>query len=326
VNPSNSLEAGGAPARGPAPIIALAGGTGAAKFLRGLAAVVDPSTLAVVGNTGDDCLIWGLHISPDLDTVTYALAGLLDETKGWGVRDDSFHCLAAMASLGRESWFNLGDRDLATHLYRTERLRAGESLTEVTDAIRRSLGVRSRILPMSDQPLRTRILTPEGWLGFQEFFVKEKAQPEILEVAYEGADHARPAPGVTEAIHAARAVIVCPSNPVTSIGPILALPGIVRALKATRAAVVAISPIVAGAPVSGPAGKLMAARGLPVSPAGLVTAYGEWLDRLVIDEQDRALGPDLQSLGVLPVITPTLMADRESERALARAVLEAIGW
>ena len=307
-------------------LVALAGGTGAAKFLRGLAAAVNPSALTIIGNTGDDTLIWGLHISPDLDTVTYALAGLLDETKGWGVRDDSFHCLAAMAALGRESWFNLGDRDLATHLYRTERLRAGQTLTEVTDALRRSLGVRSRILPMSDQPVRTRVLTPDGWLGFQEFFVREKARPEVLDVAYEGAERAGPAPGVTEAIDQARAVIVCPSNPITSIGSILALPGIAQALKETRATVVAISPIVGGAPVSGPAGKLMAAKDLPVSAVGVATAYGEWLDRLVIDRQDQALGPELLRLGVSPIVADTLMTDRLKETGLARAVLEAIGW
>jgi LPPG:FO 2-phospho-L-lactate transferase len=307
-------------------IAALAGGTGAAKFLRGLAAVGDPSALTIIGNTGDDTLIWGLHVSPDLDTVTYALAGLLDETKGWGVRDDSFHCLAAMAALGRETWFNLGDRDLAIHLARTERLRAGQTLTEISDSIRKSLGVPSRILPMSDQPVSTRILTPDGWLGFQEFFVREKARVEALDVAYDGAERALPAPGVLEAIREASAVIVCPSNPITSVGPILAVPGIREALAETEAAVLGVSPIVGGAPVSGPAGKLMATRGLPVSSVGVALAYQEWLDLLVIDEQDRALGPDLQRLGVLPVFAPALMVDRESERARARPVQAALAW
>lgn len=307
-------------------ITALAGGTGAAKFLRGLTATGETESLTIVGNTGDDTLIWGLHVSPDLDTVTYALAGLLDEGKGWGVRDDTFHCLSAMSALGGETWFNLGDRDLATHLLRTECLRAGRSLSEVSEAIRRSLGVRSRILPMSDNPVRTRVLTPDGWLGFQEFFVREKAQVEVVEVAYEGAERARPAPGVIEAIRDARAVIVCPSNPITSIGPILAVPGIARALQDTRARVAAISPIVGGAPVSGPAGKLMAAKGLPVSPVGVAMAYRDWLDLLVVDGQDQALVPDLVSLGVSPVVADTLMTDRRGEAALARAVLEALGW
>ena len=245
-------------------ITALAGGTGAAKFLRGLTTVISPESLTVIGNTGDDTVIWGLHISPDLDTVTYALAGLLDEARGWGVSEDSFSCLAAMAALGVDTWFNLGDRDLATHLFRSERLRAGESLTQVTDAIRRALGVKSRIAPVTDSPLRTRILTPGGWLGFQEFFVREKALVDVLDVVYDEADAVRPAPGVLESVAEAAAIIVCPSNPITSVGPILAVPGIAEALTATRATVVAISPTVGGAPVSGPAGKLMAAKGLQV--------------------------------------------------------------
>ena len=306
-------------------ITALAGGTGAAKFLRGLTTVVPPEEVTVIGNPGDDTLIWGLHISPDLDTVTYALAGILDETKGWGVQGDSFRCLAAMAALGRETWFNLGDRDLATHLLRTERLRAGESLTEVTDAIRRALGVRSGIVPATDCPVRTRVLTPEGWLGFQEFFVREKALLDVLDVVYDGAADARPAPGVAEAIAGAAAVILCPSNPITSIGPILAVPGIVEALTATRAKILAISPIVGGAPVSGPAGKLMAAKGLPVSALGVAQIYSAWLDLLVLDTRDQALAPDLPGLGIRPVVTDTIMNDRSREVALARAVIEALG-
>lgn len=306
-------------------ITALAGGTGAAKFLRGLVTLIDPTSLTIIGNTGDDVELWGLHISPDLDTVTYTLAGLIDETKGWGIREDSFHCLRAMATLGEESWFNLGDRDLATHLFRTESLRRGLPLSAVTDAIRRAHGVRSRILPMSDQPVRTRIRSTTGWLSFQEFFVREKAQPEILEIAYEGAEAARPAPGVIETIRQARAVLVCPSNPVTSIGPILAVPGISEALRDAPAVTVAISPIVAGAAVSGPAGSLMAARGLPVSAAGVAWAYREWLDVMVLDRRDQGLTPDLLRLGVSPVVEDTLMTDRRREVALARAVLEALG-
>lgn len=306
-------------------ITALAGGTGAAKFLRGLTSVLPPEQVTVIGNTGDDTVIWGLHISPDLDTVTYALAGLLDETRGWGIRGDTFGCLAAMAALGRDTWFNLGDRDLATHLFRTEQLRAGQSLTEVTDAIRRALGVRSRILPATDSPVRTRILTPAGWLGFQEFFVREKALVDVLDVVWEGAAEARPAPGVLESIAEATAVILCPSNPVTSIGPILAVPGITDALRATRATALAISPIVSGAPLSGPAGKLMAAKGLPVSAVGVAHLYRPWLDVLVLDERDRALVPDLLQLVLSPLITDTIMTDHRAEVALARAVLETLG-
>ena len=306
-------------------IAALAGGTGAAKFLRGLTAVVPPEQVTVIGNTGDDTRIWDLHISPDLDTVTYALAGLLDEAKGWGVKDDTFRCLAAMAGLGVDAWFNLGDRDLATHLFRTERLGAGRTLTEVTDAIRRALGVRSRILPASDFPVATRVLTPGGWLGFQEFFVRDKAQVEVLDVAYAGAEKASPAPGVLEAIRTVTAVIICPSNPITSIGPILAVPGIAEALAATPARVLAITPIVGGAPVSGPAGKLMAAKGLPVSAIGVAQLYRPWLDVLVLDRRDEPLARDVASLGITPVITDTIMTGRGAEAALARATLDALG-
>jgi LPPG:FO 2-phospho-L-lactate transferase len=306
-------------------ITALAGGTGAAKFLRGLVAVMDPALLTVIGNTGDDIELWGLHISPDLDTVTYTLAGLIDEAKGWGFRDESFHCLQAMAAFGAETWFNLGDRDLATHLFRTESLFRGLSLSAVTDAIRRALRVRSRILPMSDQPMKTKIRSTTGWLTFQEFFVREKSQVEILDVVYEGAEAARPAPGVVEAIRDARAVLVCPSNPVTSIGPILAVPGVVEALRETPAAVLAISPIVAGAPVSGPAGALMAAKGLPVSAVGVAWAYREWLDMMVLDRQDQGLTPELGRHGISPVVTDTVMSDRQREIELARTVLEALG-
>ena len=304
-------------------IVALAGGTGAAKFLRGLTAVVPPEQVTVIVNTGDDAPIWGLHVSPDLDTVTYALAGLLDEAKGWGVRDDTFRCLATMAALGRETWFNLGDRDLGTHLFRTERLGTGRSLTEVTDSIRRALGVRSRILPASDSSVATRVLTPGGWLGFQEFFVREKARVEVLEVAYAGAETASPAPGVLEAIHTAAAVVICPSNPITSIGPILAVPGIAEALASTPARVLAVSPIVGGAPVSGPAGKLMTAKGLLVSALGVAQLYRPWLDVLVLDRRDEGLAPDIAALGIAPLVTGTIMTDRQAEVALARAVVEA---
>jgi len=305
-------------------LVALAGGTGAAKLLRGLCYVIDPSDLTVIVNTGDDWVVWGLSISPDLDTVTYTLAGLIDETRGWGVRDDTFRCLAVMAALGRETWFNLGDKDLATHLYRTGRLREGNTLSQVTDEIRRRFGIRNRILPMSDQRVATRVLTPDGWLAFQEFFVREKGQLEVQDVAYERSESAGPAPGVVEAISQAAAVIVCPSNPISSIGPILAIRGIQDSLAATRAPIVAVSPIVGGGPVSGPAGKMMLAKGLPVSPVGVAQAYEKWLDVLVLDRQDSALASEVQALGIRAVVTDTIMRDRQTEVSLARAVVRAL--
>jgi LPPG:FO 2-phospho-L-lactate transferase len=302
-------------------IVALAGGTGAAKLLRGLAPLVDPAELTVVGNTGDDTEIWGLHISPDLDTVCYTLAGLIDERKGWGLRDETFHALEQMPRLGEPAWFGLGDRDLATHLHRTRLLREGRSLTAVTADIVAALGVPARVLPMSDQPVRTRILGPEGWISFQEYFVREKAQTDVRAVAYAGAADSAPAPGVLAAIAEARAVIVCPSNPITSVGPILAVPGIAAALAATRATVLAVSPIIGGDAVSGPAGRLMAMAGLPVSPAGVARAYAAWLDVLVADERDRALAPEIEAAGPRAAITDTLMTGRAAETALARHLL-----
>ena len=305
-------------------ITALAGGTGAAKLLRGLARVVDPRELTVVVNTGDDAEIWGLHVSPDLDTVCYTLGGVIDEDKGWGLRDETFHALDQITRFGEPGWFNLGDRDLATHLHRTRLLHAGQSLTAITRRIAQALHVTATVLLMSDQPVRTRILGPDGWLAFQEYFVREKAQVDVRAVSYAGAPRATPAPGVTDALRRADAVLVCPSNPITSIGPILAVPGIVEALQNTRATVVAVSPIVGGAAVSGPAGRLMASAGLPVSATGVARAYGGWLDVLVLDEQDRALADDVRTAGATPVPAPTMMTSREAEVTLARHVLGAI--
>ncbi|HTY77974.1 MAG TPA: 2-phospho-L-lactate transferase [Candidatus Bathyarchaeia archaeon] len=305
-------------------LVALAGGTGAAKLLRGLDSLVTPGALTIIGNTGDDAPVWGLHVSPDLDTVCYTLAGLIDEGRGWGLRDESFRTLGEMVRYGEPTWFNLGDRDLATHLHRTRLLNDGQTLTGITARIARDLGVRHDVLPMSDQPVRTRILGPDGWLTFQEYFVREKTQVEVRQVDYAGATAALPAPGVLEAIAAADAVIVCPSNPVTSIGPILAVPGIVAALEATAASVLAVSPIVGGQAVSGPAGRLMAARGLDVSPLGVAAAYAPWLDTLLVDAVDAGLAPSLESCGVRPVVADTIMRGRDGEIALARRVLDTL--
>jgi len=304
-------------------VTALAGGTGAAKLLRGLASARPRHELTVIGNTGDDAEIWGLHVSPDLDTVMYALAGRLDAMRGWGVADDTFRCLEAMGDLGAETWFNLGDRDLATHLYRTRALGDGTPLSAVTAELCRRLGVAARILPMSDDPVRTRVRTPDGWLSFQEYFVREKAQVRVLDVEYAGAAASRPAPGVLEAIREADLVVVCPSNPVTSVGPVLAVPGMAQALGAARSRVVAVSPIVGGAAVSGPAGELMRARGLPVSPVGVAAAYAPWLGTLVIDRSDAARVPELERLGVRTVLADILMTDRDREIALAQLTLAA---
>ena len=305
-------------------LVALAGGTGAAKLLRGLDALVEPGALTIIGNTGDDALIWGLHVSPDLDTICYTLAGLIDESRGWGLRDESFRTLGEMVRFGEPTWFNLGDRDLATHLHRTRLLAEGVTLGEVTARLARDLGARHAVLPMSDQPVRTRLLGPDGWLSFQEYFVREKTQVEVREVEYTGAAAATPSPGLLEAIVSADAVLVCPSNPVTSIGPILAVPGIAQALEATAAPVLAVSPIIGGAAVAGPAGRLMAMRGLEVSALGVAAAYTPWLDILVLDQVDAALAPRLEAVGLRAVVADTLMRGLQEEIALARRVLAAL--
>ena len=303
-------------------VVTLAGGTGAAKLIRGLATCMPQRDLTVIGNTGDDTEVWGLRVSPDLDTVMYALAGLLDVERGWGLAGETFSCLAAMATHGAETWFNLGDRDLATHLTRTRALRDGQPLSTVTARLAAELGVAVRILPMSDDPVRMMIRTPGGRLTFQEYFVREKALVEVLGVDYDGAPSAGPAPGVVESIQTADVVIVCPSNPVTSIGPILAVPGIVDALRSTTAPVVGVSPIVGGAAVSGPAGALMRVRGLAVSPLGVAEACAPWLRRLLIDPRDRACASDLARVGVEADVADIVMTDRAQEAALARRVLE----
>jgi LPPG:FO 2-phospho-L-lactate transferase len=303
-------------------VAALAGGTGAAKLLRGLVTVLDRSALSVIVNTGDDAEVWGLHISPDLDSVMYALAGVLDAGRGWGRADETFRCLSAMAAYGEPTWFGLGDRDLATHLIRTRALRDGQSLATITATLCRALGVTPRVLPMSDDAVRTIIRTPDGRLGFQEYFVRDKCQADVIGVDYDAAERARPAPGVLDAIASADVVVVCPSNPVTSIGPILAVPGIADALAATRARVIGVSPIVAGAAVSGPAGALMRAHGLPVSPVGVARAYAPWLSTLLVARDDAGCAAELAALRVTAVPTDVMMPDAAREIALARVVLE----
>ena len=304
-------------------LAALAGGVGAARFLCGLVGVVDPATVTAIVNTGDDDEFHGLWVCPDLDSVTYALAGANNPETGWGLAGESFHTIDALDRYGAPTWFRLGDRDLATHLHRTRLLAEGVTLSEVTARLASDLGARHRVRPMSDQPVRTRLLGPDGWLTFQEYFVREKTQVEVREVEYTGAAAAAPAPGLLEAILEADAVIVCPSNPVTSIGPILAVPGIADTLEASRATVLAVSPIIGGAAVSGPAGRLMAMRGLEVSALGVAAAYAPWLDLLVIDQIDAGLAPRFEANGVRPIVADIVMRGLQEEVALAERGLAA---
>ena len=300
-------------------IVVLSGGTGGAKFVQGLAVAVPARELTIIGNTGDDLTWWGLHVSPDLDSITYALAGMLSRERGWGVEGDTFQCLSAMYRMGEPAWFQIGDRDLATHLRRTELLSEAKPLSEVTAEVARALGVNARILPMSNDRVETRVLTADGELNFQEYFVRERYQVATRGVRFEGAERARPAPGVLEAIVQAEAVLIAPSNPITSVGPILAVPGIREALKQTAAPVAAISPIMAGAAVSGPAGELMQMQGLPVSIAGVARCYGDFLDVLIADQCDSTFGPRVEGIAVR--YTSTLMKSDADKTALAESVL-----
>jgi len=302
-------------------IVVLTGGTGGAKFVDGLRQVASAQQLTFIVNTGDDLEWWGLHISPDLDSITYALAGLLSRERGWGVKGDTFFCLQAMGELSEPIWFHVGDRDLAVHLLRSRLLAQGKTLTEATNEICNKLGVQARILPMSDAPVETRVDTPVGELSFQEYFVQRWYQDPVKSVRFAGASEAQPAPGVVEAIHSASAIILAPSNPVTSIGPILAVPGIREALRETRAKVAAISPIVGDTAVSGPAGTLMAAQGLPVSIAGVVQAYQDFLDILIADLRDLEASRKIDRPELRVHCTNTIMRTSDDKAKLARTVL-----
>src|SRR5207245_4208902 len=263
-------------------ICVLTGGTGGAKFVDGLRQVMPAEEITLVVNTGDDLLWWGLYVSPDIDSITYVLSGMLSRERGWGVKVDTFFCLQAMGQLGEPTWFHTGDRDLAVHLLRSRLLAEGKTLSEATSVISAKLGVKAHILPMSDSRVETRVDTPIGELSFEQYFVQRWYQDPVNSVRFDGAADAEPAPGVIDAILSASVVLLAPSNPVTGIGPILAVPGIREALRETRAPVAATSPIVSSAAVSGPAGILMAAQGLPVSIAGLAQAYQDFLDIFIV--------------------------------------------
>lgn len=313
-------------------VTALAGGVGAARFLRGLVRVVPPEDVTVIVNTADDERFHGLAVSPDLDTVTYTLAGAEHPEQGWGLAGETFTVMDALERYGAPTWFRLGDRDLATHLYRTERLASGATLSEVTAEIASAWGVVPRLLPMSDDRVATRVTVrrdgPSGAydevLAMQEWFVRERSAPPVVAVEFEGAAEASPAPGVLEAIAGADTILVCPSNPVISIGPILAVPGVRDALVARRDRVVGVSPIIAGAPVKGPADRLMDPLGIEVSCVGVARHYAPFCATLVIDSGDAARAAEVEAAGVRAVVADTLMTDARVAAALARHTLDAV--
>jgi LPPG:FO 2-phospho-L-lactate transferase len=307
-------------------VTALAGGIGAGKFLRGLVRVVAASDVTVVGNTGDDIVMHGLHVSPDLDSLTYWLGDAFDRERGWGRRDESFRATEELRTFDPDlAWFNLGDLDLATHLFRTNRLTAGAALSEVTAEVAARFGVRSRLLPMTDDPVATRVtVVAEGEeldLHFQEYWVRRGARDEVKGVRYDGVAAAQPAPGVREAIEGADAIVLCPSNPIASIGPILAVAGVREALARRRDRVVGLSPIVGGRPLAGMADRLMPAAGVEVTAAGAAACYAGVLGAWVIDEADRSLIPRIESTGVRVEATDAVMTDDTRAEAFARVAL-----
>ena len=302
-------------------ITALAGGVGASKLLLGLQDVIDPRALTVIVNTGDDITLHGLKISPDLDIVTYTLAGIVDEAKGWGYRGETFHALKRLAAFGRINWFNLGDRDLATHIHRSAILAEGKSLSDAAEAIRLALGVKACILPMCDEPVPTMIDTAEGELHFQEYLVKRRAEPVVRGIRFVGVEDARPAAGVLDAIRDADRILICPSNPLISIGPILAVRGIRDALRARKENVIAVCPIVGGKSLKGPSDKMLAELGHDPSALGVAKLYADFTGIFVVDPADKAQAESIRKLEMKVEIVPTVMKTRSQKGKLARALL-----
>ena len=306
-------------------ITVLAGGVGAAKFLQGLVRVVEPAEVTVIVNTGDDVELHGLHISPDVDTITYTLAGLSDDVRGWGVRDDTFSGLSILKRLGHETWFNLGDQDMALHIHRTQQLRSGRTLSEVTAQVADSFSIGCKILPMSDDRVETRIITAEDDLGFQEYLVKRGAADPVKAIELAGVETAQPAAGVLEAIGEAEGIIIAPSNPLISIGPILAVKGVRDALIGCDTQVVAISPIVGGEAIKGPAADMMRGMGLEVSAYQVAELYRDFLDVFILDYADAEQLDRVQGLGLRAIATDTIMKGMAEKIALARTALRALG-
>jgi len=310
-------------------LVALAGGVGAARFLRGLVGVVPPEEVTAVVNSADDDTFHGLHVSPDIDSVVYTLAGAASRDLGWGLEGESYRVLGALERFGVETWFKLGDLDLATHLYRTRRLSEGATLSRVTTEIAAAWGVESRLLPMTDDSVSTRIEV-RGEAGdplelrMQEWFVRERCEPAVLGVRFEGADAARPAPGVLAALEDAETILICPSNPVISIGPILAIAGVREILEARRRRVVGVTPIIGGAPVKGPADRLMRALGIDVTCAGVARTYAAFCGTMVIDTVDEERAPEVEAAGVRAVVADTLMRSHAVAAGLAQRTLDAV--
>ena len=305
-------------------ITVLSGGVGGAKLLTGLSSLLPPQEITVVGNTGDDFEWLGLRVCPDLDTIAYSLAGRVNPKTGWGIEKDTFECLGSLDSFGCETWFRIGDRDLATHLFRTHLLDEGVTLSEVTAKICLALGVNSRLLPMTDAYVPTRVVTEEGDLHLQEYLVRRQSRPAVQTLYYQNIEQAQPTLQVKEAILGAKSILICPSNPFISIAPILAVPGLRGFLQSSAAKVIAVTPIVVGQALKGPAAKMLGELGYPVSAHSVARIYQDIADIFVLDEQDADLRKEIESLGMRVVVTHTVMTNLDEKRSLARRVLEAI--
>jgi len=303
-------------------IAALAGGVGAARFLQGLTKIHPEKETTIIVNTGDDIELYGLHISPDLDIITYTLAGMVDEEKGWGRKNDTFYWLDMIQKYGYETWFKIGDKDLATHFYRTHLLKEGYSLSEITSRICRHLGLDTKILPMTDDRFQTRIVTDKGVMHFQEYMVKRGAQDKVTNVIFDGIEKAKSALGVMDAILDAELIIVCPSNPIVSVGPILSVKNVRKSLRETKAKVVAINPIIRGAPLKGPADKLMRGLGLEVSAYSVANLYQDFVDSFIIDSIDQNEKERIEKLGLKVVVTNTIMKTIQEKIRLAETTIK----
>jgi LPPG:FO 2-phospho-L-lactate transferase len=302
-------------------VTALAGGVGGAKLLVGLDRALDSGELSAIVNTGDDAVLYGVHVSPDIDIVTYWLAGIADFARGWGINDDTFTVVDSFGALGGESWFRLGDRDFGTCLYRTLRLEDGAALSTVTDEIRRALGVSTRILPVTDDHLRTLVDTSDGrTLEFQQYFVRERQQPEVVSVTFSGSEESKPAPGVIDALASADVIIVCPSNPVLSIGPVLAVKEVRDSLRA-HDNVVAVTPIVRGSALKGPADRILNSMGMGSSAASVARLYSDFVDLFVVDSSDEGQAKEIEAAGLRVAALDTVMSDHDAARRLAQEIL-----
>ncbi len=305
-------------------IVVLSGGVGGARFLEGLAQVIPQENIFVIGNTGDDKEFYGLHVSPDLDTVMYTLSGVVNQKQGWGLAHETYSVMRQLTKLGNEHWFQLGDKDLATHIHRTNLLKQGKTLSEIAAELCKVFGLQIKLVPMSNQSMQTHIQTSRGLLHFEEYFVKNKAMDEVQDIVYVGSENARPSPGILEAIAQARIIILAPSNPLVSIGSIVSVPGIQDALKKTKATIAAISPIVGGMPIKGPADKLMIGMNMEVSALGVARHYVNFVDIFVIDIADENLAKEIEKLDMKVIVTNTIMKDIKTKTELAKTVIDAV--